>query len=308
MRLLGVWWVWWVWTVSGFEHSRHPVWPFLSWGKRIRSVTTTLGVHQHIAPITKKAPPVIVLTEEEKKLFGLLNHVAMVNGTTLRVAGGWVRDKLLYQQGGEVVIKPDIDIALDDQLGTTFASQVAMYHEREGVNIGSFPQTILKNPEKSKHLETCNMLINGFSVDFVNLRTEAYTGDSSRANLFHLLSSGDLLTLQCTSTGIPTAIDIGTPVEDAFRRDLTINALFYNLRTGEVEDLTGRGLDDLEARLVATPLPATVTLLDDPLRLLRAVRFATRCDAGPCPCPTRRRAFRSSFFTGLLTELLTAGF
>jgi tRNA nucleotidyltransferase/poly(A) polymerase len=71
-------------------------------------------------------------------------------------------------------------------------------------------------------------------------------------------------------------MDIGTPSEDAFRRDLTINAMFYNLRTCAVEDLTGKGLEHLKSRLIATPLAARVTLLDDPLRLLRAVRFASR--------------------------------
>jgi len=69
---------------------------------------------------------------------------------------------------------------------------------------------------------------------------------------------------------------IGTPREDAMRRDLTINSLFYNIKTNEIEDLTGEGLQHIELRLVATPLPPRVTLLDDPLRLLRAVRFATR--------------------------------
>ena len=86
-------------------------------------------------------------------------------------------------------------------------------------------------------------------------------------------------------------MEIGNPPEDAFRRDLTINALFYNIGTGEVEDLTGMGLRDLSSKVVATPLPSRVTLLDDPLRLLRAVRFATRLgftisedllDAGSC--------------------------
>ena len=47
-------------------------------------------------------------------------------------------------------------------------------------------------------------------------------------------------------------------------------------RTRQVEDLTGRGLSDLAAGLVRTPLPPLRTLVDDPLRALRAVRFATR--------------------------------
>lgn len=111
----------------------------------------------------------------------------------------------------------------------------------------------MRNPEKSKHLETATMFLNGFAVDFVNLRTEEYTVNSR----------------------IPLTT-FGTPREDAFRRDLTINALFYNVMTGHVEDYTGVGVRHLVQRLIHTPLPPKVTLLDDPLRLLRAVRFATR--------------------------------
>lgn len=51
-------------------------------------------------------------------------------------------------------------------------------------------------------------------------------------------------------------------VQDAMRRDLTINALFYNLDTGGVEDFTGRGLDDLRAGIIRTPLEPRVTFLD----------------------------------------------
>lgn len=68
----------------------------------------------------------------------------------------------------------------------------------------------------------------------------------------------------------------GTPAEDAIRRDLTINALFYNIHSGLVEDFTGMGLQDLHNRIVRTPLPPLVTLTDDPLRCLRAIRFACR--------------------------------
>ena len=59
-------------------------------------------------------------------------------------------------------------------------------------------------------------------------------------------------------------------------RDLTINALFYNINTGTVEDFTGKGLTDLSRGLISTPLPATTTLLDDPLRVMRSIRFASR--------------------------------
>ena len=137
-----------------------------------------------------------MLSEQEDALFRILNEVAHQGGstTTLRVAGGWVRDKVLAAQscgpkmlggldGGddkdeneaEAHTKAgqhmDIDVALDDQLGVAFAAKVNAWlvaQGEEGANVG----TILANPDKSKHLETATMSLRGFSVDFVNLRTE----------------------------------------------------------------------------------------------------------------------------------------
>jgi tRNA nucleotidyltransferase (CCA-adding enzyme) len=62
---------------------------------------------------------------------------------------------------------------------------------------------------------------------------------------------------------------------------LTINALFYNLRTRSIEDQTGKGLADLgfvpgEPKRIRTPLEPVKTFHDDPLRVVRAVRFAAR--------------------------------
>jgi tRNA nucleotidyltransferase (CCA-adding enzyme) len=47
---------------------------------------------------------------------------------------------------------------------------------------------------------------------------------------------------------------MGTPEEDAFRRDLTINSVFYNIMTNEIEDFTKMGIDDLERGIIRTPL------------------------------------------------------
>ncbi|XP_065012296.1 tRNA nucleotidyltransferase cca2-like isoform X2 [Musa acuminata AAA Group] len=68
----------------------------------------------------------------------------------------------------------------------------------------------------------------------------------------------------------------GTAEEDAYRRDLTINSLFYNINTSTVEDTTGRGVQDLKNGYIVTPLPPKATFLDDPLRVLRAIRFGAR--------------------------------
>ncbi len=60
---------------------------------------------------------------------------------------------------------------------------------------------------------------------------------------------------------------------DAERRDLTANALFKNLSTGEILDLTGRGMEDIQKGVVRTPMEPSKTFIDDPLRMLRVVRF-----------------------------------
>lgn len=67
----------------------------------------------------------------------------------------------------------------------------------------------------------------------------------------------------------------GTPEEDAFRRDFTINSLFYSPRTFHVIDYTG-GVADLEAQLIRTIGDPEVRMREDPVRMLRAVRFAAK--------------------------------
>lgn len=66
--------------------------------------------------------------------------------------------------------------------------------------------------------------------------------------------------------------------EDALRRDFTINTLMENLHTGEVIDPLGVARRDLELRIIRTPTDPRVTFSEDPLRMLRAVRFAARFD------------------------------
>eukprot|EP00981_Chlorochromonas_danica_P007342 scaffold1690_cov177-Ochromonas_danica.AAC.19 len=210
------------------------------------STSATMGSGNHT---TTSKPVKLSLLPEEEELFKLFLRFCEERklSTTIRVAGGWVRDKLI---GGHH--KMDIDIALDDMTGKQFAMMLNQWIAERGmlsVRIGIIQQ----NPDKSKHLETVTARFGQHSVDFVNLRTESYQTDSR----------------------IPT-ISIGTPEEDAFRRDLTINALFYNLHSRSVEDWTGKGLYDLKHRLIRTPLAALVTLRDDPLRALRSIRFACR--------------------------------
>jgi tRNA nucleotidyltransferase/poly(A) polymerase len=188
--------------------------------------------------------------------------------TTVRVAGGWVRDRLLVlpsamssaDKGPPTVpvLKNDVDLTVDNMSGLQFvkllnkwllAQNVEDEAERARFTFG----IIKENPEKSKHLETVSVHFRNLSVDVANLRTESYAENSR----------------------IPDTL-IGTVSEDAFRRDLTINALYYNIHTGAVEDYTGLGLSDLKQGIIRTPLPPLVTVKDDPLRALRIVRFASR--------------------------------
>lgn len=180
-----------------------------------------------------------------------------------RIAGGWVRDKLLG------LPSHDLDVSLSSMTGHHFALFLKAYLESE-----VFPRTplaremqeaapsharishigkIAANPEQSKNLETATARVLGFDLDFVNLRKEVYEGTHR----------------------IPI-MSFGTPLEDAMRRDMTVNALFYNVHTAAIEDWTQHGLADLRDGIVRTPMDPTATFTDDPLRILRCVRFGSR--------------------------------
>ena len=189
-------------------------------------------------------------------LLDVAQHAAVSSGNRapqLRFTGGWVRDKLLGSTSH------DIDIGIDNMTGSQFSFWLKQYlaldesrtKYPEGV-LGSMA-TIGSNPERSKHLETVTTRILGLDIDLVNLRKESYTEHSRNPSM-----------------------EFGTPEEDALRRDATVNALFYNLSTEEVEDLTGNGMRDLGRRVIKTPLSPLQTFKDDPLRILRAIRFASR--------------------------------
>lgn len=146
-------------------------------------------------------------------------------------------------------------------------------------------------PEQSKHLETATARVCNLSVDWVQQRgQEVYTAGS---RIPTVVSAGPpspsillLARVGADDVGSPDSFcsgtqAFGTPLEDAERRDLTINALFYNLRTRSIEDQTGKGLADLgfvplKPKRIRTPLEPVKTFHDDPLRVVRAVRFAAR--------------------------------
>ncbi|KAE9336977.1 hypothetical protein PF008_g12764 [Phytophthora fragariae] len=231
-------------------HAHLSRYPF---GGSVASVSSTSAPKNGDAPLSGSkvlSPNAIQLTATEDSLFSFLEYIQTLYApsTQLRVAGGWVRDKL---RGAE---SEDIDIALDNMMGAKFARHITKF-QRDRKLPPSSVGVVKANSDKSKHLEVATVTIEGGTVDLVHLRAEEYTQDSR----------------------VPD-VRFATPEDDASRRDLTINALFYNLHTREVEDFTGKGVQDLTAGVIRTPREPVQTFLDDPLRVLRALRFA--CEFG----------------------------
>jgi len=188
------------------------------------------------------------ITNDEKEIFFIIKEVIekYTPSTQAFAVGGWTRDKLLGVQSN------DIDIMLSNTSGENFAKLLTNHIGAKEAH------TIKGNPEKSKHITTSKAYIPLSSgtiqeVDFAQARSEVYN-DNSR---------------------IPD-IKPATPQEDAHRRDLTINSIFYNIITNKIEDFTGKGIKDLISNTIRTPLESTKTFSDDPLRVFRVIRFAAK--------------------------------
>ena len=182
------------------------------------------------------------LTAEEQSIISKVSLAARTLGVRTFIVGGFVRDRLLGRPC------KDIDIVC-------LGDAIALAEE----SIQAFkPQ-----PKLSwfKTFGTAHFNFNGYDVEFVGARKESYQRDSRN----------------------PT-VEPGTLQDDQERRDFTINALAI-----EITDLTDNnidlhshiidpfhGLDDLQQGIIKTPLSPDKTFSDDPLRMLRAIRFATQ--------------------------------
>lgn len=194
------------------------------------------------------------LTSVEEDIFGLIREASqrMPKRPTARVAGGWVRDKLLGKPS------KDIDVTVDNMKGVEFGELLRQYAIAKwgpSQNVVSRVQDTEARPDQIKNLAVAFLRIYGQDVEILNLRGNEVYEEGSRN---------------------PVSVSEATPEQDAFRRDLTINSLFYNINTGRIEDFTGRGYDDLATLTLRTPLEPFKTFTDDPLRALRVLRFYSR--------------------------------
>lgn len=208
----------------------------------------------------------ISLDATEAQIFSFIRAACEDIGTitgqqpTARVAGGWVRDKFLGSPS------KDIDITVDTMGGDEFASwlhKVATQRYGAQQKIVTKAKTTEERPEQIKNLAVAFLRIFGQDIEILPLRgNEVY-------------EEGDRNPVSTQSAG---------PEDDAYRRDLTINSLFYNISSGQVEDFTGTGYNDLLTMTLRTPTrrghsptkEATRILTEDPLRLLRILRFHSR--------------------------------
>jgi poly(A) polymerase len=183
----------------------------------------------------------------------------------LYLVGGYVRDKLL----GEHATPDDIDLVLEDD-----ALEAARFLWKKRVTDHA--------PVEYGQFGTTQVEIHDVKVELVTAREETYRQGSRKP-----------------------IVTPGTLATDALRRDFTVNTFLENLHTGEISDPTGQGYADLEAKILRTPLDANITFQDDPLRMLRACRFAAKLGFAILPetyAAIKENAFRLSPEHGISFE------
>ena len=184
----------------------------------------------------------IELTQEELKqhfsepIFGQIAETADALGLECYVVGGYVRDIFLQRPS------KDIDVVV---VGSGIAMAEALGKRLgRGAHVSVF-----------KNFGTAQVKYKGTEVEFVGARKESYHRDSRKP-----------------------IVEDGTLEDDQNRRDFTINALAVCLnkaRFGELVDPFG-GMEDMKEKTIRTPLDPDITFSDDPLRMMRCIRFATQ--------------------------------
>ncbi len=177
------------------------------------------------------------ITALDQKIFKTVAQASRELGTDSYVIGGFVRDLLLSREH-----KKDIDIVAVGS-GIALAEKVA--------------RLLPQNPKVQvfKNYGTAMLRHKDTDVEFVGARKESYNVDSRNP-----------------------VVENGTLEDDQNRRDFTINALALSLNDADFGALLDpfNGLSDLEHKIIRTPLDPDITYSDDPLRMLRAIRFAAQ--------------------------------
>ena len=172
----------------------------------------------------------------DTKLFHLIGDTADELELECYVVGGYVRDLYLERPS------KDIDVVV---VGSGIKMAEALRKKLgRGAHVSIF-----------RNFGTAQLKWRDMEVEFVGARKESYTHDSRKP-----------------------IVEDGTLEDDQNRRDFTINALAVCLNAAHFGELTDPfdGLLDMEDRLICTPLDPDVTFSDDPLRMMRCIRFATQ--------------------------------
>ena len=170
------------------------------------------------------------------KIFKVISEIISDENKKAYVIGGYVRDAILNRKS------KDIDIVV-------LGSGIELAKKTAAILGNNIKVTIFKN------FGTAQLKYDNLEVEFVGARKESYQRNSRKP-----------------------FVENGTLEDDQNRRDFTINALALNLnkkRFGELID-PFNGLKDLKNKIIKTPLNPDITFSDDPLRMLRAIRFATQ--------------------------------
>jgi poly(A) polymerase len=181
---------------------------------------------------------VINIQPYERQIFTLIGETAKELDTRAFVIGGFVRDKILARAS------KDIDIVCESD-GIKLAEHVAF-------KLRPIPRIVVY-----KRFGTAMLKYKDLEIEFVGARKESYSIDSR--NPF---------------------VEEGSLEDDQNRRDFTINALALSLNEGNFGEIIDpfNGLVHLEQKIIKTPLEPGKTFSDDPLRMMRAVRFS--CQLG----------------------------
>lgn len=179
----------------------------------------------------------IILTEKEQDVITKVAAASATLGLETYLIGGFVRDKIL----GRITKDADF-VCVGDALA--LAGEVARQF-RPVPNVDYF-----------KNFGTAHInLGDGFDIEFVGARKESYQRHSRKPD-----------------------VEPGTVKDDQDRRDFTINAMAISLNKNDYGKLIDpfNGMDDLQNGIIRTPLEPVQTFSDDPLRMMRAIRFATQ--------------------------------